>query len=120
MYPPSTLSAAPWMNVALEEARNRTASATSLGVPILPIGATDSAGSSGERSFVIGVAIRPGQTQFTRMLCGVYWGCQWIKLRIGVSWNFRWYREGGGTSIASLFVRLMMAAFEAEYAANDP
>lgn len=60
------------MNVALDEARNKAASATSLGVPILPIGATDNAGSSGGRSLVMGVAISPGQTQFTRMLCGEY------------------------------------------------
>ena len=74
-YPPSTLSAAPWMNVALDDARNSTASATSRGVPIRFIGAMDIAGSSGGRSLVMGVAIRPGQTQFTRMLCGEYWGC---------------------------------------------
>lgn len=33
----------------------------------------------------------------------------------------RWKKRGGrSTSIASLFVRLMMAALDAEYAATDP
>lgn len=68
VYPPSTANAAPWTNVALDEARNKTTSATSRGVPIRPIGATESAGSSEGRSSVMGVSIRPGQTQLTRML----------------------------------------------------
>ena len=68
-YPPSTESAAPWMNVDLLLDRKRTASATSCGVPILCIGATLTIGSSLDTSLVMGVSIRPGQTQFILMLC---------------------------------------------------
>lgn len=53
-------------------------SATSCAVPILPIGAMVTAGSSTSAfGFVIGVSITPGQTLLTRMRSLEYCICVW-------------------------------------------
>ena len=75
IIPPSTESAAPVTKEASSESRKATARAISSGCPTRPIGC------AGPRIFSItsalpwigpkiGVSITPGQTAFTRILCG--------------------------------------------------
>ena len=67
--PPSTTRFAPVIQRAAGEARKRTASATSAGVPSRSSGAAacQRATPSGHASSRPGASIRPGETQFTRM-----------------------------------------------------
>lgn len=71
VYPPSTTKACPWINDAWLEHKNKTASATSSGFPILCMGAMSIAGfNRSVTSFepvVKGVSITPGQTQLILM-----------------------------------------------------
>ena len=75
--PPSTLMACPVTNEAASEHNQTTASATSSGLPSLPLGLRVIAPSSncGFASIpccAIGVRMTPGQTQFTRIPCLAY------------------------------------------------
>lgn len=72
VYPPSTTKACPWIKEALPEHKNKTALATSSGVPILRMGAILTAGCmrclTSSELVVMGVSMTPGQTQLTLML----------------------------------------------------